>query len=79
MNPHSLSALLTSLGCSGIELATHPSNPERLRHRPSQLPGDLAHNLHEHRAAILSLLVNDYCPDSESQAGYVFAERLGVD
>ncbi len=79
-NPHELAPLLLSLGRAGITLAPHPTDPARLRHRPADLPPDLSARLRIHRAAVLGLLVNGYNPDphGNTDAGYVYAERLGV-
>ncbi|MDX2147331.1 MAG: hypothetical protein SFZ23_07390 [Planctomycetota bacterium] len=78
--PHELAPLLLALGRAGFELAPHPTDPARLRHRPADLPPDLSARLRLHRAAVLGLLVNVYAPDphGDTEAGYVYAERLGV-
>jgi len=77
-NPHELAPLLLALGRAGIELAPHPSDPARLRHRPADLPPDLSARLRMHRAAVLGLLAVGYVPAGDTDAGYVYGERLGV-
>ena len=73
-----LGPLLLALGCAGIELAPHPTNAARLRHRPADLPSDLLARLRIHRAAVLALLVNGYTPTNETDSEYVLGERLGI-
>lgn len=79
-HPHELAPLLLALGRAGIELAPHPTDAGRLRHRPADLPPDLSARLRIHRAAVAGLLVDGYAPDphGDTDAGYVLAERLGV-
>ena len=77
-----LPGLLVALGVAGIELGRHPSDPERLRHRPATLPPDLLEGLQRHRAAILALLdtidgKGGYAPARED-AAIVYGERLGM-
>ena len=74
-HPHELAPLLLALGRAGIELAAHG---DRLRHRPADLSPDVSARLRIHRASVLALLVDSYAPDPDSDAGYVYAERLGV-
>jgi hypothetical protein len=76
--PHELAPLLLALGRAGIELARHPTDAARLRHRPAALPPDLSARLRMHRTAILGLLAGGYAPDPHGDAGHVLAERLGV-
>jgi hypothetical protein len=73
-----LAPLLLALGRAGIELAPHPTDAGRLRHRPADLPPDLSARLRIHRAAVLWLLVDGYAPAGDTDAGYVLGERLGV-
>ena len=80
-HPHELAPLLVALGRAGIELAPHPTDAGRLRHRPADLPPDLSTRLRLHRAAVLGLLAIGYAPDAHpdgGDAGYVLGERLGV-
>jgi len=72
-----LAALLLALGLEGIELAPHPNDAGRLRHRPALLPPDLLESLARHRVVILGLLVNGYTP-GDDDAAYTFGERLGI-
>lgn len=74
-HPLELAPLLVALGRAGIELAPHPIDPARLRHRPATPAPGLADALRTHRAAILGLLAGDYAPGGD--AAYVFGERLG--
>ncbi|MFN7021510.1 MAG: hypothetical protein ACK4WH_09315 [Phycisphaerales bacterium] len=76
-NPHELAPLLLALGRAGIELAPHPTDAGRLRHRPADLPPDLSARLRIHRAAVLGLLVDGYAPAGDD-AECVLGERLGV-
>lgn len=76
-HPHELAALLLALGRAGIELAPHPNDPTRLRHRPADLPPDLSARLRIHRATVVGLLVNGYAPAGD-EAEYVLGERLGI-
>lgn len=75
--PHELARLLLALGLAGIELAPHPTDAGRLRHRPADLPPDLSARLRIHRAAVVGLLVDGYAP-ADDDAEYVLGERLGV-
>ena len=75
--PHELAALLLDLGRAGVELAAHPTDPARLRHRPTVLPTTLSARLRLHRGAVLRLLLGGHTPADE-EAGYVLHERLGV-
>jgi hypothetical protein len=79
--PADIARLLADLGRAGVELAPHPSDPDRLRFKcpggAANVPPDLSDRLRRHRAAMLGLLTNEYTPDGE-EAGYVYAERLGV-
>ncbi len=80
-HPHELAPLLLALGRAGIELAPHPTDAGRLRHRPADLPPDLSARLRLHRGAVLGLLAIGYAPDThaaDGDAGYVYAERLGM-
>ncbi len=79
MNPHTreLAPLLLALGLAGIELAPHPTDAGRLRHRPADLPPDLSARLRMHKAAVVGLLVDGYAP-ADDDALYVLGERLGV-
>lgn len=70
--------LLLALGRAGIELAPHPTDPARLRHRPAVLPPDLAERLRLHRAAVLGLLVRGCAPLADADVEYVLVERLGI-
>ncbi len=69
--------LLITLGVAGIELATHPTNPMRIRHRPATLPDALVLAVLDHRNAILDLLNDGYSP-TEPEAVYIYYERLGI-
>ena len=71
-------ALLLALGRAGIELAPHPTDAARLRHRPGELPPDLTEALRRHRGAIMGRLVGRYAPAGDTDAGYVLSKRLGV-
>jgi hypothetical protein len=83
--PHELAPLLLALGRAGIELAPHPTDAGRLRHRPADLPPDLSARLRMHRAAVLGLLRasggpggDPLPPDATDDARYALGERLGV-
>jgi len=68
--------LLVALGRAGIELAPHPTDASRLRHRPADLPPDLSALLRIHRAVVLALLAGACTHDTETE--YLFCERLGI-
>ena len=72
-----LGECLFALGIVGVELATHPTNPMRIRHRPATLPTDLVDSVLDHRDAILDLLSNGYAP-TDPDAVYLMLERLGI-
>lgn len=74
---HELAPLLHALGRAGIELAPHPTDANRLRHRPAVLPPDLSSQLRLHRVAVAVLLRDGYAPADED-AAYVLRERLCV-
>jgi hypothetical protein len=76
--PAQLARFLLELGMTGIELARHPADPARLRHRPAELPPHHSARLRLHRDAIRKLLEDGYAPADESEAEYVLGERLGV-
>jgi len=79
VNPHTheLGRLLVDIGVAGIELAPHPTDAHRLRHRPAHLPADLGARLRAHRPAVLGLLASGYTPAGDD-AAYVLGERLGM-
>ena len=84
-NPHELAPLLVALGRAGIDLAPHPTDPARLRHRrltpagwAPDLPPDLSARLRMHKAAVLWLLSGGCVPDAEIDGAYILGERLGV-
>lgn len=79
-NPHELAPLLLALGRAGIELAPHPTDAGRLRHRPADLSPDLSARLRLYRGAVLGLLAGGYAldPHGDTDAGYVHGERLGM-
>lgn len=78
-NPiHELAGLLVDLGRAGIELAPHPTDTALIRHRPADLPPDLAARLRMHRAAVLGLLAGGYTPDPFTDEEYILGERLGM-
>lgn len=74
-----IAPLLLALGRAGIELVPNPTDASRLRHRPVLLAPDLAARLRLHKADLLAVLRGDGLPDeSDAEAGYIVAERLGV-
>ncbi|MBL9000920.1 MAG: hypothetical protein JNK25_07265 [Phycisphaerae bacterium] len=84
-HPHELALLLLALGRAGIEMAPHPTDAGRLRHRrPTpdgwvpDIPSVLSARLRIHRAAVAGLLVDGYAPPSDSDAAYQLGERLGI-
>lgn len=74
---HELGSLLIALGTAGVELAAHPTDRTRLRHRPATLALDLAAPLKQHRAEVLALITDGYSP-ANPDAQQVLYERLGV-
>jgi hypothetical protein len=75
--PTAIGELFLMLGRAGIELAPHPTDAGRLRHRPTPLPPCMREPLLNHRAAVLGLLVSDYTPRSQDGA-HALGERLGI-
>ncbi len=76
--PHGLAGLLLDLAAAKVELARHPGEPGRVRHRPADLPPDLAARLRLYRAAVAALLERGYLPEPGGEAAYVYHERLGI-
>lgn len=74
---HELGELLADLGAWGVELAPHPTDVARLRHRPANLPTALHEGIQTHQTAILLLLANGYTP-GDPDAAYILSERLGI-
>jgi len=75
--PQSFGALLVEVGAAGVEVSSHPSAPDRVRHRPSELPTHLAARLAFYKPDLLRLLKTGFkAPDPES--AYVLGERLGI-
>lgn len=72
-----LGPALIALGTAGVEVALHPSDPSRLRFRPTDLPADLLARLSQHRDALQSLMTGGYSPVGEDAAA-VMIERLGI-
>lgn len=75
--PLGLGPLLLALGRAGVELAPHPTDAGRLRHRPADLPPRLAAQLRMHKPAILELLAGVDAP-ADDDAAYTLGERLGI-
>ena len=79
--PRDLAPVLYLLGRAGAELAPHPTDPARLRHRPEDVPRRLAERLRECRPAVLRLLADGYTPGpgpAGDAGAYIVAERLGI-
>jgi hypothetical protein len=75
--PRSFGALLVEVGAAGVEVSSHPSAPDRLRHRPTELPSHVVVRLAHYKPDLLRLLRAGFAaPDPES--AYVLSERLGV-
>ena len=78
MNTHDeLGEYLADLGLWGVEIAPHPTDAARLRHRPAFLPTALREGIETHRVTILTLLANGYT-HADADAVYVYNERLGI-
>ena len=75
--PRPLGALLVEAGAAGVEVSSHPSAPDRLRHRPSELPTHVAARLAFYKPQLLRLLKTGFAPPNPESA-YVLGERLGV-
>ena len=73
-----LSTLLLELGTAGVELAQHPTDPAKVRHRPASLGFELAAKLRLHAVAVRGVLARGDPQDAQGEAGYVFFERLGI-
>lgn len=76
-NTLELARLLVAFGKSGIEMAPHPTDADRLRHRPAELPTNLSARLRMHKAAVLELLSGGYVPAQE-EAAIIFGERMAM-
>ncbi|MEQ9453830.1 MAG: hypothetical protein RLN76_04465 [Phycisphaeraceae bacterium] len=79
--PSVVAEFLLQLGQAGVELAIDPGNDARLRYRPSDLGADLRQQLSDHKPHLLALLRGEALPDehdSNTEAGYVLGERLGI-
>jgi len=74
---HELGEYFADLGAWGVELGTHPTYAEKIRHRPAVLPSALREGIQTHRAAILALLAYGYTPGGDD-AAYIYNERLGI-
>ena len=72
-----LAELLAALGVAGVEVALHPTDAARLRHRPSTLPDALAQEIRSYRSDILALLRTDHAPTCPDARNLMF-ERLGI-
>jgi hypothetical protein len=59
-----MASLVQAPGRARIELAPHPTDPARLRHRPADLAPDLADGLRRHRGTVLGLLGGTNSPAS---------------
>ncbi|MBX3385380.1 MAG: hypothetical protein KF768_02285 [Phycisphaeraceae bacterium] len=75
---HEVGALLLALGRAGVELAPHPSDHARVRHRPAALSPTVAERLRSHRGAIVGLLAGVGLPEPGTDAADLLAERLGT-
>ena len=75
--PRSFGALLVEVGAAGVEVASHPSAPDRLRHRPQELPSHVAVRLAHYKPDLLRLLRVGFAPP-DPESAYVLGERLGV-
>ena len=75
--PRPLGALLVEAGAAGVEVSSHPSAPDRLRHRPPELPTHLAARLAFYKPHLLRLLKTGFAPP-DPESAYVLGERLGV-
>lgn len=75
--PRSVGTLLVEVGVAGVELSTHPTAPDRIRHRPPELPTYLAGRLAFYKPHVLLFLKSGFAPE-DPEAAYVLDERLGV-
>ena len=75
--PRSLGALLVDVGVAGVELSSHPSAPDRIRHKPPALPSHFAARISFYKPDVLRLLQSGFTP-ADAEAAYVLGERLGV-
>jgi len=75
--PRSLGALLVEVGVAGIELSSHPSAPDRIRHKPPELPSHVAARISFYKPDVLRLLQWGFTP-ADAEAAYVLGERLGI-
>ena len=75
--PRSFGALIVEIGAAGVEVSSHPSAPDRLRHRPLELPSHVAVRLAHYKPDLLRLLRAGFAPPN-TESAYVLGERLGV-
>ena len=75
--PRSLGALLVEVGVAGVELSSHPSAPDRIRHKPPELPSHFTARISFYKPDVLRLLHSGFTP-ADAEAAYVLGERLGV-
>jgi len=75
--PRSLGVLLVEIGAAGVEVSSHPSAPDRLRHRPQELPSHVVVRLAHYKPDLLRLLRAGFAPP-DPESAYVLGERLGV-
>ena len=75
---NSLARLLITLGAYEIELAAHPTDPERVRHRPALLPVGVAALLPPHKPAVCRLMREGFTPPDVGDAPRLLAERLAM-
>jgi hypothetical protein len=75
--PRSLGALLVEVGVAGVELSSHPSAPDRIRHKPPELPAHFAARISFYKPDVLRLLQSGFTP-TDAEAAYVHGERLGI-
>ena len=75
--PRSLGALLVDVGVAGVELSSHPSAPDRIRHKPPELPSHFAARISFYKPDVLRLLQSGFMP-ADAEAAYVLGERLGI-
>ncbi len=75
--PRSLGALLVDVGVAGVELSSHPSAPDRIRHKPPELPAHFVARISFYKPDVLRLLQSGFTP-TDAEAAYVLGERLGI-
>jgi hypothetical protein len=75
--PRSLGELLLEVGTAAVTLSLHSSAPDRIRHKPPELPSHFAARISFYKRDVLQLLQSGFEP-ADAEAAHVLGERLGI-